>query len=86
MRAVLTFVIAAALAVGGPAVTSLVVPALESAAQAQTARAKQPNRPAERKPAARRSAPRTPDSAPRANQFYHQQCTWEDPCRTRNDW
>jgi hypothetical protein len=81
MRAVLTSVVAAAVAIGGSTVASLVLPAYEGPAQAQTAKAKP-----SKKPAVRRSVPRATDSVPRANNFYHQQCTWEDPCRTRNDW
>jgi hypothetical protein len=70
MRSILGLVIALALAFGGMTFAS-VVPAFESPALAQKAKASKKQR-------SQRSA------VPQRTGFEHQQCTVQDPCSTRN--
>ena len=71
MRAVLGFVVAMSLAIGGMTTASLVVPELESPALAQNA-----------KPSKKQRSQR--GTAPQRTGFEHQQCTVQNPCSTRN--
>ena len=73
MRAFLKLIVAVALAVTGLTSGSLLVPALDSPALAQKAKASKKPR-AERKPASQTTG------------FEHQQCSVKEPCSTRNTW
>jgi hypothetical protein len=75
MRAFLTSIVAATMAIGGPTVAGLVLPTYEASAQAPKGKAKTFKKPAERR-----------SFVPRTTGFEHQQCSVQNPCSTRNDW
>jgi hypothetical protein len=74
MRAFLVLIVAFAMAGGGLAAVSVVLPVAGSPALAAKAKAK-----ASGKRTQRRSVPQTTG-------FEHQQCSVQNPCSTRNQW
>lgn len=73
MRRLMIFALAAAVAAGGLTAAGIIVPALESPALAQKAKA--PKKPRVQ-----------PSYAPQTTGFEHQQCSVQNPCSTRNQW
>ena len=73
MRRLLIVTLAVAIAAGGLAAAGIFVPAFESPALAQKAKAT-------KKPRRQRSA------VPQTTGFEHQQCSVQNPCSTRNQW
>ncbi|MBX9825707.1 MAG: hypothetical protein K2Y27_12010 [Xanthobacteraceae bacterium] len=74
MRAFLALIVASAVAGGGLAATSVLLPALSSPALAAKAKAKKTGPPAQRR------------YVPQTTGFEHQQCSVQNPCSTRNQW
>lgn len=79
MRAFLALIVASALAGGGLAAVSVVLPAAGSPALAAKAKAKTSGAKTSGKSGQRRSVPQTTG-------FEHQQCSVQNPCSTRNTW
>lgn len=74
MRAFLALLVASAVAAGGLATVSVVLPAAGNPALAAKAKARTSGKPAQRR------------SVPQTTGFEHQQCSVRNPCSTRNDW
>jgi hypothetical protein len=74
MRAFLALMVASAVAVGGLAAVSAVLPAVSGPALAAKAKAKKSSTPSQRR------------YIPQTTGFEHQQCSVQNPCSTRNQW
>jgi hypothetical protein len=74
MRAFLALIVVSAMAGGGLAAASMVLPAVGSPALAAKAKAKSTGKPAQRR------------YVPQTTGFEHQQCSVQNPCSTRNQW
>jgi hypothetical protein len=74
MRAFLALIVASAMAFGGLAAVSVVLPAVGSPALAAKAKAKKSSTSAQRR------------YVPQTTGFEHQQCSVQNPCSTRNQW
>jgi hypothetical protein len=74
MRALLSLIVASAVACGGLMAASIVLPDIGSPAMAAKAKAKRSGTTAQRR------------YVPQTTGFEHQQCSVQNPCSTRNQW
>jgi hypothetical protein len=74
MRTFLALIVASAMASGGLAAASVVLPDVGSPALAAKAKAKRSGTSAQRR------------YVPQTTGFEHQQCSVQNPCSTRNQW